>query len=561
VFLPPIKLYLADYRLPGHSEEHVQISIPNRQPLTGQHFQVAVVGGGLIGMAIARECARAGKRTLLVEQHDFGWGAATRTSRIVSGFSALESGDAARAREIVRDRETLLREYPHLFYPSHFLMAVDGSGSRGALSTRAKLWLYRQITGSRLDAASFEIEHKKLERAIGNASWSLFDFEDVVCPFPERLLAEWLREAEASGAVVRNHTQVLAVDIAHGRARGLLLRDWIANRAEKIEATWIVNASGAWASRLCQRSSLRLRRPISTNIRSTYLVTAPMPGTPSAPVCTETSDGKPLTIVPWNDQLLVGPIETVDASDPAKVNATADVHRLQQTLLELFSKTRVMKPEARFAFSAIRSTPARSGSAPENSGWEHTLHDHSADGAARMITVVGGTMATAIRIARDCAAHVGARPGETRGLPQRSRFFSDEWAMELAQSGFIPEDTARGILEWHGTRAEAIARLARGSVELRTPLCPHSPHIVAEVVHAYVHEHATSLADALLRRVPVALGACWSDVCSREAALRIGAVLGWSDEATGAALEALETERASIMARSASARRLGAAAD
>jgi glycerol-3-phosphate dehydrogenase len=539
----------------------VQISIPNRQSLNGQHFQVAVVGGGLIGMAIARECARAGKRTLLVEQHDFGSGSATRTSRIVSGFAALEGGDAGRAREIVRDRETLLREYPHLFYPSHFLMAVDGSGNRGALATRAKLWLYRQITGSSLDAASFEIEHKKLERAVGSDSWSLFDFEDLVCPFPERLLAEWVREAEASGAVVRNHTQVLAIDIAHGRARGLLLRDWIANREEKIEATWIVNATGAWASRLCQRSSLRLRRPISANVRSTYLVTAPMPGAPNAPVCTESSGGQPITILPWNDQLLVGPIETPDASDPAKVNATAEeIHQLQQTLLKFFSKTRVMRPDARFAFSAIRSTPSRSGSAPENSGWEHALHDHGAEGAARMITVVGGTLATAIRIAQDCAALIGARVGNARPR-QGSRFFSDEWAMELAQTGFIPEDTARAILEWHGTRAEEIARLARGSVELRTPLCPHSPHIVAEVVHAYVHEHATSLGDALLRRIPVALGACWSDTCSREAALRIGAVMGWNDEATGAALETLETERAAVTARSASARRLGAAAD
>src|SRR5207237_10689348 len=41
----------------------------NRAPLAGQHFQVAVIGGGIMGVAIARECARAGKRTLLVDQH------------------------------------------------------------------------------------------------------------------------------------------------------------------------------------------------------------------------------------------------------------------------------------------------------------------------------------------------------------------------------------------------------------------------------------------------------------------------------------------------------------
>jgi glycerol-3-phosphate dehydrogenase len=71
--------------------------------------------------------------------------------------------------------------------------------------------------------------------------------------------------------------------------------------------------------------------------------------------------------------------------------------------------------------------------------------------------------------------------------------------------------------------------------------------LIAEVVEAYRREFAVTLADVLLRRVPVALGACWSESCSREAALRIGAVLGWNENVIGANLEAFETERASFL--------------
>ena len=117
------------------------------------------------------------------------------------------------------------------------------------------------------------------------------------------------------------------------------------------------------------------------------------------------------------------------------------------------------------------------------------------------------------------------------------------------------------MVEWHGKRALAIARMARSSVELRTPICPHSDHIVAEAVQAYVHEGAVKLGDVLLRRVPVALGPCWSEACSREAALRIGAVVGWNEEAIGANLEALEMERAAFLRRPRTQMRLGAAAD
>jgi hypothetical protein len=58
-----------------------------------------------------------------------------------------------------------------------------------------------------------------------------------------------------------------------------------------------------------------------------------------------------------------------------------------------------------------------------------------------------------------------------------------------------------------------------------------------------------TLGDVLLRRVPVALSACWSESCSREAALRIGAVLGWNDHDLGANLESFEMERANFMHR------------
>ena len=96
---------------------------------------------------------------------------------------------------------------------------------------------------------------------------------------------------------------------------------------------------------------------------------------------------------------------------------------------------------------------------------------------------------------------------------------------------------------------------------MRAPLCPHSQHIVAEAVHAYANEQAITLGDVLLRRVPVALGPCWSESCSREAALRLSAVMGWNEETTGANLEAFEMERASFLRRPRTGMKLDAAAD
>ena len=119
--------------------------------------------------------------------------------------------------------------------------------------------------------------------------------------------------------------------------------------------------------------------------------------------------------------------------------------------------------------------------------------------------------------------------------------------LEIARIGAVSEETARGMVEWHGKRAADIARMALVSAELRAPICPHTSHVIAEVVEAYRRECAVTLGDVLLRRVPVALGACWSESCSREAALRIGAVLGWNEHTMGANLENFEMERTAFL--------------
>jgi glycerol-3-phosphate dehydrogenase len=546
---------------------HVPGANRQRQPLTGQHFQVAVIGGGIMGVAIARECARAGRRTLLVEQHDFAAGTTSRSTRIVSGLRAMERGDIAFARETLRDKEQLLRDRPHLAHPAHFLLALSDTGVRSAMSARTALWLYRRMAGRKMESAGFEMERKKLERALdAGQRWSIFNYEDAQCEFPERWVAEWLGEAIAAGAVVRNHTQVLAVDLAHGRARGLMLRDWTRNIEEKIEATWIINATGPWADRMCQRSSIRTHHPLVSGIRGSHIVVSMFPGAPNTAVYTEGIDGQPLHIIPWNDQILVGATNVADGSDPGKVFPSLDeIEYLLRSLAKIFPKARASQGDVRHAFAGIRAVPRDSHGDVDGAGRQHVLHDHEEDNAARMVSVMGGNLATAASVARDCARMIGIRVAENKALGMADAHtlnsMLDQWVIDIAQAGNLSEESARAVVEWHGRRSQDIARMALSSVELRTPICPHSQHIVAEAVHAYVNECAITLGDVLLRRVPVALGACWSESCSREAALRIGAVLGWSDEDTGANLEALEMERAAFLRKPRTALKMETAAD
>lgn len=530
------------------------LTAQQRASLEGRKFHVVVIGGGINGVAVARQCARAGKQTLLVEQNDFGCGVTSRSTRIIhGGLRYLEHGELGLVRESLRERQRLLRERSNLVHPMQFLLLLNENSQRSALKARVGLWLYQRLAGKHPSSDAGEMELKRLERALdAGHRWSFFNYEDAQCEFPERLVAEWLLEAVSAGATVRNHTEALAVDVTHGRVRGVLLRDQITGRDERVEASWVINCSGPWADRLCQRSSLRMSKPMVGGVRGSHIVLSRFPGSPSAALYTEAVDGRPIFVLPWNDQILVGTTEVSDTGDPGRTVPSADeISYLLRSVAQLFPKAKLSPQTVKHAFAGIRPLPYTKDNRPSAITRRHILHDHADDGAAHLLSVIGGKLTTAASLARECARKIGlnaSEPGTIAVGPGPALDpLLDDAVLEIARIGSVSEESARGMLEWHGKRAADIARTALVSAELRAPICPHTSHVVAEVVEAYRREFAITLGDVLLRRVPVALGPCWSESCSREAALRIGAVLGWKEQAMGANLEAFEMERSAFL--------------
>ncbi len=524
-----------------------------RPSLQNERFHVIVIGGGINGVAIARECARAGRRTLLVEQHDFAAGTTSRSTRIIhGGLRYLEHGDIGQIRESLRERKWLLQEYPHLVHPLQFLLALDDQSRRSALAVRAGLWLYRKMGNMRRGADGGRTESDRLERLLDEGKrFSIFSFEDAQCEFPERLVAEWLVEAIAAGAVARNKTQVLAVETRNGRAKGVLLRDQARGIEERVEANWIINATGPWADRICENSRIRTKDPMVGGVRGSHIVLAKFAGAPDAAVYTEAVDGRPIFVIPWNEQVLVGTTEVPDGSDPGQAQPSADeIEYLLRSFLQLFPRVTISPENIRYSFAGVRPLPYSPEKKPSAVSRKHYLHDHAAEGAAQMISVIGGKLTTAGSLARECAATIGAKIAPSTlavAFEDDIDQTLEKWVVEVAKAGAISGEAARGIVEWYGKRALIVARRAYGSVEMRAPLCSHTNHIVAEAVEAFDHECAVTLADVLLRRVPVALGACWSSSCSREAATRIALVLGWNEEEAARELEKFERERSGFL--------------
>ncbi len=522
-----------------------------RPSLDGEQFEIVVIGGGINGVAIARECARAGRSVLLLEQNDFASGTTSRSTRIIhGGLRYLQYAEISLVRESLHDRDRLVRERPHLVHPMRFVLALDEVRGASALQIRAGLWLYRKLAGSHWNSPQSSALRTLEQELDTGRNWSIFEYDDAQCEFPERLVAEWMFEAVEAGAIVRNYSQVLDIQHTTGRATGLRFRDRLSSEECEVSCQWIVNATGPWVDQVCADASIPTGGPLIGGVRGTHLVVPVFSGAPDSALYTQASDGRVIFIIPWNRQILVGTTEIPDTGDPSRTAPTAaEVEYLLGSVNRLFPRAGITLSDIQYAFAGVRPLPYMEDVAPSAVTRKSILYDHKQDGVPGMISIIGGKLTTAASLARRVATALRIKPeplpkvtvpiGNASGIQTVLR----HWAQSLSRGSGVGEDTVMQIASIYGPRTPKVVALASYDERMLRPLCDHTKHVVAEAIYAIRSECAITMADVLLRRVPVGLGPCWSAECSRTAVARIGIVLGWNESECESQAEALDQER------------------
>src|SRR5262245_1725637 len=86
-------------------------------------WDIAVVGGGSTGIGIAVDAASRGYSVVLLEQHDFGKGTSSRSTKLVhGGVRYLQQGNISLVMEALKERGLLLRNAPHLVHDMQFIV-------------------------------------------------------------------------------------------------------------------------------------------------------------------------------------------------------------------------------------------------------------------------------------------------------------------------------------------------------------------------------------------------------------------------------------------------------
>src|SRR5215471_11705747 len=88
-----------------------------------ESWDIVVIGGGATGAGIAVDAASRGYSVLLLEQHDFGKGTSSRSTKLVhGGVRYLAQGNISLVREALRERGALRRNAPHVVHELSFVV-------------------------------------------------------------------------------------------------------------------------------------------------------------------------------------------------------------------------------------------------------------------------------------------------------------------------------------------------------------------------------------------------------------------------------------------------------
>ncbi len=299
-------------------------------------WDLAVIGGGCVGLGVALDAAARGLSVVLLEAEDFAKGTSSRATKLAhGGVRYLAQGDLALVREALHERSALLANAPHVAAPLPFVMPAYRWWERGFYG--AGLKAYDLLAGSRGLGATEWLGEAAARRLVpgvrlqgpqgrlqGGVRYWDGQFDDA------RLALLLARTAATKGALLLNHAEVTALQREHGQLRGVVVTDRETGTEHRVAARCVVNAAGVWVDRLTALDHDEGAPPPTAPARvapsqGVHLVVDRRfwPGS-HALLVPKTEDGRVLFAVPWLGKTVLGTTDSPRDDAPLEPEARAD---------------------------------------------------------------------------------------------------------------------------------------------------------------------------------------------------------------------------------------------
>lgn len=472
-------------------------------------WDVIVIGGGATGAGTARDCARRGLRTLMLERHDIATGATGRNHGLLHSGSRYAVTDRESAEECIKENMILKR------IAGHCVEKTDGlflTLPEDDIAFQSKFIEACHTAG--IDAKA--IDPKEALHLEPSANPSIIGAvvvpDGTVDPF--RLTLSNIVDAKQHGATIETYHEVLGLIKEQNRVIGVKVYDHITKQEKNLYASVVVNAGGIWGQKIAEYADLKIKM---FPAKGSLLIFGHRVNNMVLNRCRKPADSD--ILVPGDTICLIGttsthvPYEEIDNMyvTPEEVDILIrEGGKLSPTLLQ----TRILR-----GYAGVRPLVASDDDPTgRNVSRGIVLLDHATrDGLEGFITITGGKLMT-YRLMAEWATDLVCKKlnNTTPCTTAESNLPGSQQSTEEINQKMtsVPTTIRKSAIYRLGDMAE---NLKSNKVTENSLVCECEEVSVGEVEYAINELHVNNLID-LRRRTRVGMGTCQGELCACRAA-------------------------------------------
>ncbi|WP_296084823.1 glycerol-3-phosphate dehydrogenase/oxidase [uncultured Agrobacterium sp.] len=506
--------------------------------VSGEGFDVLILGGGVNGVAVLRELALNGVSALLIDNSDFCRGATGASSRMAhGGLRYLENREFNLVAESARERNRLLHRAPHFVRPlevavplSTYLRGLPGSILRflgfnwkgstfSACGLKIALALYEYLGREKRTLPRHKIvfARDKFPRRLAHRYKAVVSYFDARIRNPEALVLEMIEEALAA------HAGSAAINYAGWRHDGggaFTITAGDAGLSTTVRPKIVVNATGAWVDDVnaalgCSTRYIRPVKGAHLLIRNDALFERMA----NRAFYFDDGTGRMVIAYPLDRTVLLGTTE-ITVSDPSDSTiAEQEISYLARSISSLFDDIEIGLKDIVFMTTGIRPLQAGGASDANRANRDHRLAEDRINGNVPILSLIGGKWTTFRAFGEQAADQIFRHLNVTRQTSTASRdypgalgFPRDEISLgrakrTLANQFAVSTERAGDLYSRYGAIADRVASFCCAGQD--QPLAHLASYTRNEIIWLIRKRAALNLDDLIFRRSQIALeGAC-----------------------------------------------------
>lgn len=494
-------------------------------PLKMQDFQdkiydVIVIGGGINGTGIARDCALRGFKTALFEKNDLSSGATGACSGMIHGGLRYLMYEVSTTKKSCLDSGYIQKIAPFLIFRIPFILPV----SKDKWSR-----IYLELADAYFNAYDWFVHLKrgkphtflkgdylkKIEPLLkGEFEGAVTMDEWGVDPF--RLCALNALSASENGADIFTHCEVKEILRENGRVTGVKVYDRIKREWRKVRGRIVVNAGGPWLNEVAKLGGCDVKIRPGKGVHIIFERRISNYG-----VIFRAIDGRQVFVMPHDNTYILGTTDDDYYGDLDDLHATHDeIEYLLQAAERVMPGIRNHRMLR--AMVGIRCTLYKWGVNEDLLSRAHRIYDGSEYGADGFFTMAGGKLASYRLMAEEMVDLISKKLGVVTRcrthevpLPGAEREISIE---DISREYKLPLYYLKRAHRKYGCRLEEVIKIGKEVTSGFDVVCQCEPVIDAEIRYAIRKEWARNLID-VRRRTRLGTGGCQGMRCGFHAAL------------------------------------------